>query len=87
MSKIIIIGAGAMGSAFALPCLDNKHDVDIIGTHLENDFIDPIVSRETSNKCEKLLESTGLKIEEITKKKIKDILGTEYFKKYQNESI
>ena len=56
-------------------------------TALENDFIDPIVSRETSNKCEKLLESTGLKIEEITKKKIKDILGTEYFKKYQNESI
>ena len=56
-------------------------------TALENDFIDPIVSRETSNKCEKLLESTGLKIEEITKRKIKDILGTEYFKKYQNESI
>ena len=56
-------------------------------TALENDFIDPIVSRETSNKCEKLLESTGLKIEEITKKKIKNILGTEYFKKYQNESI
>ena len=56
-------------------------------TALENDFIDPIVSRETSNKCEKLLESTVLKIEEITKKKIKGILGTEYFKKYQNESI
>ena len=56
-------------------------------TALENDFIDPIVSRETSNKCEKLLESTGFKIEEITKRKIKDILGTEYFKKYQNESI
>tara|TARA_B100001093_G_scaffold515669_1_gene592491 strand:- start:896 stop:1909 length:1014 start_codon:yes stop_codon:yes gene_type:complete len=29
-----------MGSAFALPCLDNNHDVNIIGTHLENDFID-----------------------------------------------
>ena len=56
-------------------------------TALENDFIDPIVSRETSNKCEKLLESTGLKIEEITKKKIKNILGTEYFEKYQSESI
>ena len=40
MSKIIIIGAGAMGSAFALPCLDNNHDVNIIGTHLENEFID-----------------------------------------------
>ena len=40
MSKIIIIGAGAMGSAFAFPCLDNNHDINIIGTHLENDFID-----------------------------------------------
>ncbi len=40
MSKIVIIGAGAMGSAFALPCLDNKHDINIVGTHLENDFID-----------------------------------------------
>ena len=42
MSKIIIIGAGAMGSAFALPCLDNNHDINIIGTHLENDFIDQL---------------------------------------------
>ncbi len=40
MSKIIIIGAGAMGSAFALPCLDNNHDINIVGTHLENKFID-----------------------------------------------
>jgi len=40
MSKILIIGAGAMGSAFALPCLDNNHDTTIIGTHLENEFID-----------------------------------------------
>jgi glycerol-3-phosphate dehydrogenase (NAD(P)+) len=40
MSKIVIIGAGAMGCAFALPCLDNNHDINIIGTHLENNFID-----------------------------------------------
>ena len=40
MSKIVIIGAGAMGSAFALPCLDNNHDTNIVGTHLENEFID-----------------------------------------------
>ena len=39
MSKIVIIGAGAMGSAFALPCLDNNHDINIVGTHLENEFI------------------------------------------------
>ena len=42
MSKIIVIGAGAMGSAFALPCFDNKHDINIVGTHLENDFIDKL---------------------------------------------
>jgi len=40
MSKIVIIGAGAMGSAFALPCLDNNHDTNIVGTHLESEFID-----------------------------------------------
>ena len=40
MAKIIIIGAGAMGTAFALPCLDSNHDVKIVGTHLENDFIE-----------------------------------------------
>ncbi len=40
MSKIIIIGAGAMGTAFALPCLDNNHDINIVGTHLENSFIE-----------------------------------------------
>ncbi len=42
MSKIIIIGAGAMGSAFALPCLDNNHNINIVGTHLENNFIDEL---------------------------------------------
>ena len=42
MSKIVIIGAGAMGSAFALPCLDNNHDINIVGTHLEDDFIDQL---------------------------------------------
>ena len=42
MSKIVIIGAGAMGSAFALPCLDNNHDINIVGTHLEDNFIDEL---------------------------------------------
>tara|TARA_B100000963_G_scaffold26946_1_gene20095 strand:- start:1515 stop:2561 length:1047 start_codon:yes stop_codon:yes gene_type:complete len=50
MSKIVIIGAGAMGSAFALPCLDNNHDINIIGTHLENDFIDNFKSNKNFHK-------------------------------------
>ena len=46
MSKIVIIGAGAMGTAFAFPCLDNNHDINIIGTHLENDFIDTVLKNK-----------------------------------------
>ena len=29
MSKILIIGGGAMGSAFSIPCLENKNKVSI----------------------------------------------------------
>ena len=42
MAKILIIGAGAMGTAFAYPCVDNKHDVSIVGTHLENKAIEEL---------------------------------------------
>tara|TARA_B100000029_G_scaffold394668_1_gene392209 strand:- start:847 stop:1881 length:1035 start_codon:yes stop_codon:yes gene_type:complete len=42
MGKIVVIGAGAMGTAFAYPCIDNKHDVSIIGTHLENKIIEEL---------------------------------------------
>ena len=42
MSKIVIIGAGAMGTAFGYPCSDNKNDVSIVGTHLENKAIEEL---------------------------------------------
>ncbi len=42
MGKIIVIGAGAMGTAFAYPCVDNKHEVNIVGTHLENKAIEEL---------------------------------------------
>ena len=44
MANILILGAGSMGTAFSDPCTDNNHKVSIIGTHLENDFIDQINS-------------------------------------------
>jgi glycerol-3-phosphate dehydrogenase (NAD(P)+) len=46
MSKIVVIGAGAMGTAFTFPCLDNNHDINIIGTHLENDFIESVLKKK-----------------------------------------
>ena len=39
MKKIIIVGAGAMGSAFTVPCVDNNNEVTLVGTHLENELI------------------------------------------------
>jgi len=46
MANILILGAGSMGTAFSFPCSDNNHFVSIIGTHLENDFIDQINSKK-----------------------------------------
>ena len=62
MSKIIIIGAGAMGSAFALPCLDNNHDVSIVGTHLENKFIDNLKKNKNFHPGLNTHISEGIKI-------------------------
>jgi len=42
MAKVLILGAGAMGTAFAYPCTDNNHEVNIVGTHLEDNFIEEI---------------------------------------------
>ena len=35
-----------MGTAFAYPCSDNKHNVSIVGTHLENNVIDELNSKK-----------------------------------------
>ncbi len=46
MAKILILGAGSMSAAFSFPCIDNSHKVSIVGTHLEDDFIDSIKSNK-----------------------------------------
>ena len=76
MAKILILGAGSMGTAFSYPCSDNNHDVVIVGTHLENDFIDLINSNKkhptlnceisknvTFSKFEKIQEEINKKID------------------------
>ena len=42
MANILILGAGSMGAAFSFPCSDKNNSVSIVGTYLENDFIDLI---------------------------------------------
>ena len=44
MKKFLIIGAGAMGSAFTLPCVENSNKVILAGTHLERDNIKKLKS-------------------------------------------
>ena len=76
MSNILVLGAGSMGTAFSFPCSDNKHSVSIVGTHLENDFIElinysrkhPILNCEVPksvkfSKFEKLREEINKKVD------------------------
>ena len=35
MKKILIIGGGAMGSAFSVPCIDNNHKVNEYKSEVE----------------------------------------------------
>ena len=42
MSKILILGAGVMGSAFSMPLTDNGYHVALVGTHLDGDIIEEI---------------------------------------------
>ena len=67
MKKIIIIGAGAMGSAFAVPCIDNKNDVTIVGTHLEDDLIEKINSNDYLHPALKTKLPKEIKFEKFEK--------------------
>lgn len=42
MAKIVILGAGVMGSAFSLPPSDRGHDVRLVGTHLDRRIIESV---------------------------------------------
>lgn len=39
---VLILGAGVMGSALAVPLADNGHEVRLVGTHLDRTIIDAI---------------------------------------------
>ncbi|TQV70317.1 glycerol-3-phosphate dehydrogenase [Denitrobaculum tricleocarpae] len=42
MAKILILGAGVMGSSLSVPALDNGHEVLLAGTHLDVEIIDAL---------------------------------------------
>jgi len=67
MKKIIIIGAGAMGSAFAVPCIQNKNEVILVGTHLEDDLIKKIKSNNNFHPALNIELPSELKVEKFEK--------------------
>lgn len=42
MTKVVILGAGVMGTAFSMPLADNGAAVNLVGTHLDGDIIEEI---------------------------------------------
>ena len=46
MAKILVIGGGAMGSAFTIPCLDNKNNVTITEPYSKQ-FINNLKSKNS----------------------------------------
>ena len=66
MKKILIIGAGAMGSAFSIPCAENNNDVTIIGSVLEDDFISSIKSNKNLHPSLNVILPKNIKIEKFS---------------------
>ena len=78
MKKIVIIGAGAMGSAFSVPCADNSNEVFLIGSFLEDKVIDEI---KNSNNFHPILKSQlpkNIKVINI-ERNLEDVIVSHYF--------
>ena len=67
MKNILIIGAGAMGSAFSVPCVENNNNVYLIGTHLEDSLIEKIKSKNNFHPKLNVNLPSKLKVEKIEK--------------------
>ena len=65
MKKILIIGGGAMGSAFTIPCLENKNDVTITEPYSKR-FIKDLSSRRKFHSALKINLPRRLKFREFS---------------------
>ena len=65
MKKILIIGGGAMGSAFTIPCLENKNDVTITEPYSKR-FIKDLSSRRKFHSALKINLPRSLKFRKFS---------------------
>ena len=71
MTKILIIGGGAMGSAFTIPCLENKNNVIITEPHSKI-FIKNLSSKKKYHSSLKTKLPQALKFEKFSNKLLKE---------------
>ena len=65
MKKILVIGGGAMGSAFTIPCIENKNDVTITEPYSKR-FIKDLSSKKKFHSALKLKLPRKLKFRKFT---------------------
>lgn len=58
MAKVVILGAGVMGSAFSIPLTDNHHSVALVGTHLDGDIIEEVHQSRLHPRLKSRLDDT-----------------------------
>ena len=61
MAKITILGAGTMGCAFSVPCSEKNHEIKIIGTHLEDQFVEQVIQNDNFHSGLNLKLSENIK--------------------------
>ena len=71
MKKIIIIGGGAMGSAFTIPCLDNNNKVTITEPYSKR-FIKDLSSKDKLHSALKIKLPKRLKFRKFSKELLKE---------------
>lgn len=59
MARIVVIGAGVMGTAFTLPASDRGHDIRLVGTHLDRHLIDAM---KADRKHPRLKSTIGVNV-------------------------
>ena len=65
MKKILVIGGGAMGSAFTIPCLENKNDVTITEPYSKR-FIKDLSSKKKFHSALKIKLPDKLKFRKFS---------------------
>ena len=71
MKKILVVGGGAMGSAFTIPCLDNSHKVTITEPYSKQ-FIKDLSSKNKFHSALKIKLPKKLKFKKFSKDLLKE---------------